>query len=64
MPDTYTRIQTGTKATTLGTILILVGLAFLHPEWAFKLLILVFFIMLTIESTIIDMAMGREDTEL
>jgi len=47
MPDTYNRIQTGTKATTLGTILILVGLAFLHPAWAFKLFILVFFIMLT-----------------
>jgi monovalent cation/proton antiporter MnhG/PhaG subunit len=29
MPDTYNRIQTGTKATTLGTILILIGLAFL-----------------------------------
>ena len=24
MPDTYNRIQTGTKATTLGTILVLV----------------------------------------
>jgi multicomponent Na+:H+ antiporter subunit G len=47
MPDTYNRIQTGTKATTLGTILVLVGLAFLHPAWTFKLIILVFFVMLT-----------------
>jgi multicomponent Na+:H+ antiporter subunit G len=47
MPDTYNRIQTGTKATTLGTILILIGLAFLHPAWTFKLIILIFFIMLT-----------------
>jgi len=47
MPDTYNRIQTGTKATTLGTILVLVGLACLHPDWALKLLILVFFVMLT-----------------
>lgn len=47
MPDTYNRIQTGTKATTLGTILILVGLAFLHPGWTFKLIILIFFVMLT-----------------
>ena len=47
MPDTYNRIQTGTKATTLGTILILVGLAFLHPAWTFKLIILIFFVMLT-----------------
>lgn len=47
MPDTYNRIQTGTKATTLGTIMILIGLAFLHPAWTFKLIILIFFIMLT-----------------
>jgi multicomponent Na+:H+ antiporter subunit G len=47
MPDTYNRIQTGTKATTLGTILILVGLAFMHPGWTLKLIILIFFIMLT-----------------
>jgi multicomponent Na+:H+ antiporter subunit G len=47
MPDTYNRIQTGTKATTLGTILILVGLACLHPAWTFKLVILIFFVMLT-----------------
>ncbi len=47
MPDTYNRIQTGTKATTLGTIMILVGIAFLHPPWTFKLIILIFFVMLT-----------------
>jgi multicomponent Na+:H+ antiporter subunit G len=47
MPDSYNRIQTGTKATTLGTILILVGLAILHPAWAWKLLILIFFVLLT-----------------
>ena len=47
MPDTYNRIQTGTKATTLGTIMILVGLAFLHPAWTLKLIILIFFVMLT-----------------
>ncbi|UCB55746.1 MAG: Na+/H+ antiporter subunit G [Thiotrichales bacterium] len=47
MPDTYNRIQTGTKATTLGTIMILVGIACLHPSWTWKLIILVFFVMLT-----------------
>ena len=47
MPDTYNRIQTGTKATTLGTMMILAGIGMLHPEWAFKLLILVFFVLLT-----------------
>ena len=47
MPDTYNRIQTGTKATTLGTIMVLIGLAFLHPAWTFKLIILIFFVLLT-----------------
>ena len=47
MPDTYNRIQTGTKATTLGTIMVLAGIAMLHPAWAMKLVILVFFVMLT-----------------
>jgi multicomponent Na+:H+ antiporter subunit G len=47
MPDSYNRIQTGTKATTLGTILVLIGLAVLHPAWTWKLLILIFFILLT-----------------
>lgn len=47
MPDAYNRIQTGTKATTLGTILVLLGLAVLHPLWTWKLLILVFFVLLT-----------------
>ena len=47
MPDTYNRIQTGTKATTLGSITVLIGLAFLHPAWTLKLIILIFFVMLT-----------------
>lgn len=47
MPDSYNRIQTGTKASTLGTILVLLGIAVLHPLWLWKLLILVFFVLLT-----------------
>jgi len=47
MPDSYNRLQTGTKASTLGTILALVGIGFLHPDWLGKLLILAFFVMLT-----------------
>jgi multicomponent Na+:H+ antiporter subunit G len=47
MPDSYNRIQTGTKASTLGTILVLAGLAILHPAWTWKLLILIFFVLLT-----------------
>ena len=47
MPDSYNRIQTGTKASTLGTILVLLGLAMLHPAWTWKLLMLIFFVLLT-----------------
>jgi multicomponent Na+:H+ antiporter subunit G len=47
MPDSYNRIQTGTKASTLGAMLVLVGLAVLHPAWTWKLLILIFFVLLT-----------------
>ncbi|UXN66852.1 monovalent cation/H(+) antiporter subunit G (plasmid) [Phyllobacterium sp. A18/5-2] len=47
MPDVYTRIQAGTKASTLGNILVLVGLSFYHPDWAFKLLIVAYFVLMT-----------------
>ena len=47
MPDVYNRIQTGTKATTLGTIFVLVGIALLSPGWIPKLVILLVFILLT-----------------
>ena len=47
MPDTYTRIQAGTKASTLGNILVLLGLGFFHPDWALKLLVVAYFVLLT-----------------
>ena len=47
MPDAFTRIQAGTKATTLGNILIVVGLAFYHPEWTPKLVLVIFFVLMT-----------------
>lgn len=47
MPDIYNRIQAGTKATTLGTLLSLLGVAFLHPEWSLKLLLIGVFLLLT-----------------
>lgn len=47
MPDTWTRIQAGTKATTLGTLLVLVGTALIEPGWALKLLLLMLFVMFT-----------------
>lgn len=47
MPDSYNRIQTGTKASTLGTLLVLIGLGLYHPDWAGKLFLLAFFVLIT-----------------
>jgi multicomponent Na+:H+ antiporter subunit G len=47
MPDCYTRLQAGTKASTLGNMLVLVGLAFYHPGWSLKLLIVIYFVLMT-----------------
>jgi len=47
MPDLFNRIQAGAKTTTLGTLLILAGAGFLHPEWGFKLLLIGFFLLFT-----------------
>lgn len=47
MPDAYTRIQAGTKATTLGNMLVLTGLAFYHPGWIFKLILVIYFVLMT-----------------
>lgn len=47
MPDAYTRIQAGTKATTLGNMLVLTGIAFYHPGWTFKLILVIYFVLMT-----------------
>lgn len=47
MPDSYNRIQAGTKASTLGTMLVLVGVGFFHPDWAWKMLLLILFVFWT-----------------
>ncbi|MGD8914047.1 MAG: monovalent cation/H(+) antiporter subunit G [Candidatus Thiodiazotropha sp.] len=47
MPDLFNRIQAGTKTTTLGMLLILVGIACLQPEWGGKLLLISLFILST-----------------
>ena len=47
MPDAYTRIQAGTKASTLGNLLVLIGLAFYHPSWTFRLILLIYFVLVT-----------------
>ena len=47
MPDAYTRMQAGTKASTLGNTLVLVGLGVCHPDWALKLGIIIYFVLMT-----------------
>lgn len=47
MPDLYNRLQTGTKASTLGTILSVAGIAVMNPAWAGKAFILISFVMMT-----------------
>lgn len=47
MPDLFNRIQAGTKATTLGTLLTLAGAACLHPGWGLKLLLIGLFMLFT-----------------
>ena len=50
MPDTFNRIQAGTKATTLGAFALLIGVLFysisegLTSEWIFKILLIIVFI--------------------
>jgi multicomponent Na+:H+ antiporter subunit G len=47
MPDVYNRIQTGTKAVTLGTLSVLLGVGFFHSEWWPKLLAIAGLLLLT-----------------
>lgn len=45
MPDAYNRMQTGTKATTLGSLLFMAGIAMARPEWSGKMILLMIFIL-------------------
>jgi multicomponent Na+:H+ antiporter subunit G len=47
MPDVFNRIQAGTKATTLGTLLVLLGAGCIQPDWAVKLLLIGVFLLFT-----------------
>ena len=47
MPDLYNRMQTGTKATTLGNLLTLAGLGVIQPAWLPKLILIALFVLVT-----------------
>ncbi len=44
MPDVFTRMQAGTKATTLGALGTILGVGLVQPEWFWKTLIIALFI--------------------
>lgn len=46
MPDTFNRIQAGTKATTLGAFALLIGVGIANPTWLPKVAIIIIFIAL------------------
>jgi len=66
MPDVYTRMHVGTKSTTVGTLLVLIGACFIEPSWSFKLLLLAAFILLTnpLSSSVIARATHKEGLTL
>jgi len=47
MPDIYNRMQAGTKATTFGTLMFLLGVGLYHPTWFPKIVVLILFILFT-----------------
>jgi len=47
MPDVYNRVQAGTKCTTLGAFLTIVGVGIMQPEWFWKTLIIALFILIS-----------------
>ena len=47
MPDLYNRMQAGTKSTTLGSILTMLGVGIYHTSWLPQTIILILFIVIT-----------------
>jgi multicomponent Na+:H+ antiporter subunit G len=66
MPDIYTRMHAGTKTTTIGIILIVLGAGCIEPSWAWKLILLAVFILLTnpLSSSVIARASHSDGSTL
>jgi multicomponent Na+:H+ antiporter subunit G len=66
MPDIYTRMHVGTKSTTMGTLLVILGTVCIEPSWAWKLILLAIFILLTnpLSSSVIARAVHKDGTTL
>ena len=57
MPDVYNRVQAGTKCTTLGSFLTIIGVGIMQPEWFWKTLIIALFVL--ISNPVSSHALGR-----
>jgi len=57
LPDVYNRIQAGTKCTTLGAFLTIIGVGIMQPDWLPKTLVIAVFILIT--NPISNHALGR-----
>ncbi len=47
LPDVYNRIQAGTKCTTLGAFLTIIGVGIMQPDWFWKSLLIAVFVLVT-----------------
>jgi multicomponent Na+:H+ antiporter subunit G len=47
LPDVYNRVQAGTKCTTLGAFLTIIGVGIMQPAWFWKALLIAVFILVT-----------------
>ena len=56
-PDVYNRLQAGTKCTTLGAFLTIIGVGIMEPGWFLKAALIALFILLT--NPISSHALGR-----
>jgi multicomponent Na+:H+ antiporter subunit G len=57
LPDVYNRLQAGTKCTTLGAFLTIIGVGIMQPDWLSKTLVIAIFILIT--NPISNHALGR-----
>jgi len=47
LPDVYNRVQAGTKCTTLGAFLTIIGVGIMQPDWLWKTLLIAVFVLVT-----------------
>jgi multicomponent Na+:H+ antiporter subunit G len=57
LPDVYNRLQAGTKCTTLGAFLTVIGVGLMQSDWLSKTLLIAIFILIT--NPISNHALGR-----